>query len=215
MPPSVSLNTGLACNDEIFPETPVNVTGADKANGNRNVSKPRLYVPCAGVERSIVCSAGTEHDAFVYEPLNVPFVHVRVCDMHCVADDDWYAVTLAPFWTVWPLKVQEAAALTVHAAFVYEPDSAPLVHVRCCDTHWPPYGALDDWYAVTDAPCATVWLLKEHDWLWVMVEQVCIAAGLVWVQKESATVALVEEIQETVRDCWLLAQVDQPPACQE
>ena len=61
------------------------------------------------------------------------------------------------------MKVHDVADVTVHEAFVYEPESVPLVHMRDCETHWLPEATDDDWYAVTEEPFVIVWPLKVQD----------------------------------------------------
>jgi hypothetical protein len=45
---------------------------------------------------------------------------------------------------------------TLQVLFVYVPDRTPLLQVRVCDEHEVPQPADEDWYAVTEAPLATV-----------------------------------------------------------
>ena len=68
--------------------------------------------------------------------------------------------SVAPSQTSAPVL---GAAATVHEAVVYEPLSTPLVHMRVWEEHVCPLATLDDWYAVTDALCATDWPLKVHE----------------------------------------------------
>jgi hypothetical protein len=78
-------------------------------------------------------------------------------------DEVTYAVTDCPLWIICPLKEHDAAPCTVQEALAYEPESTPLLHVRVCEIHWLPLDTEEDWYAVTDAPLATLWLLNVHD----------------------------------------------------
>ena len=72
----------------------------------------------------------------------------------------WYAPTELPLATVWPFNVHGAPCWTAQEEFVYEPLSVPLVHERCWLTQPWPYATLDDWYAATDEPLATLLPLK-------------------------------------------------------
>ena len=53
-----------------------------------------------------------------------------------------------------PPRVQDAAAVTLQDAYVYEPESEPLEQLRVCDAQDCPYGTVDAWYAVADDPFA-------------------------------------------------------------
>lgn len=111
----------------------------------------------------------------------------------------------------------QVACAGAHDANVYEPLRVPLVHVRVCCAQVCPYATLAVWYAETDAPCATVWLLNVQDWFWgvVVIVHDCVIVGFDEVQRESATVVLFELVHETVRDCVEFMQVLQPPVCHE
>lgn len=99
----------------------------------------------------------------VADPESVPLVQVRtrelVAESHAAPNG-----TVALIWnrcvalcaTATPSSVQDAALPTAHDEKAYVPESVPLVHVRCCDTHCEPNGTLTDWYAVVEEALATV-----------------------------------------------------------
>lgn len=92
-----------------------------------------------------------------------------------------------------------------------------MLHVRVCCAQVCPYATELAWYAETDAPWRTVWLLNVQDWFWgvVVIVQDCDAAGLTLLQEASEVVMLFELMQETVRDWVALVQALQPPVCHE
>jgi hypothetical protein len=76
---------------------------------------------------------------------------------------------------VTPSCVHVIGASTLHDAYAYVPESVPSEQVRVCDTQEFPYGTVAAWYAVMDAPCKTVELLKVHERFTVTVrEQVAV-----------------------------------------
>lgn len=96
-------------------------------------------------------------EAAAYEPERVPFEQERDCEMEAQvtpsgATADWYAVTLLPWETAEPPKVQS----WLQDWYWKLPERLPLEQVRVCELQVEPYGTVLAWYAVTLPPCATV-----------------------------------------------------------